>query len=70
MNDNSYSLAGWLSLVKRDDIAPICPYCKREIKSVAFSEMTGDLGKRFIYFCTDCKAVIGVSHRKGLTFGI
>jgi hypothetical protein len=55
---------------QKDDVKPICPHCRKEISSVWFRATKGDLGKRSLYFCPQCKAVLGVSHRKGLTFGI
>jgi glutaredoxin len=54
---------------QREQDKPVCPYCKREITVVCFREMKGDLGKRCLYFCPHCKAALGVSQRKGLTFG-
>ena len=51
------------------DITPVCPYCKYELRNVFYREMKGDLGKRCLYFCPECKSTLGVSHRKGLTFG-
>jgi len=54
---------------KNNDVSPICPHCKREITKVCYRELGGDLGKRCLYFCPTCKACLGVSHRKGLTFG-
>ena len=47
----------------------ICPHCKKEITRVAYREFKGDLGKRCLYFCAECQTCLGVSHRKGLTFG-
>jgi len=58
-----------LQFVKREEESPVCPHCKKEIKVVYFREMRGDLGKRCLYFCPACKAALGVSQRKGLTFG-
>lgn len=54
---------------QKEDVRPICPHCKKEITVVWFRVLKGDLGKRSLYFCPQCKAVLGVSHRKGLTFG-
>jgi len=54
---------------QRNDVAPICPHCKAELAKICYREMKGDLGKRSLYFCPNCKACLGVSHRKGLTFG-
>ena len=54
---------------RKDDISPVCPHCKREIIRIFYREMSGDLGKRCLYFCSECKGTLGVSHRKGLTFG-
>jgi hypothetical protein len=58
-----------IAFEKNNDVSPICPHCKREITKVCYTELSGDLGKRCLYFCPICKACLGVSHRKGLTFG-
>lgn len=58
-----------LMFEQREQDNPVCPHCKREISVVYFREMKGDLGKRCLYFCPNCKATLGVSQRKGLTFG-
>jgi len=55
---------------QREDLNPICPYCKKEIKEILYRELKGDLGKRCLYFCPECRAALGVSHRKGLTMGL
>ncbi|PKK81970.1 MAG: hypothetical protein CVT49_16140 [candidate division Zixibacteria bacterium HGW-Zixibacteria-1] len=54
---------------QKEDITPVCPHCKKEIEKVWFRELKGDLGKRCLYFCPKCRGTLGVSHRKGLTFG-
>ena len=54
---------------KRDDITPLCPHCKAEIKTVCFQEVASGLGKRYIYFCPACHCTLGVSHRKGFWMG-
>ena len=54
---------------QREDVKPSCPHCKKEINTVWYRDLKGDLGKRCLYFCPECKSVLGVSHRKGLTFG-
>jgi len=32
-------------------------------------ELESMLGKRYIYFCPNCRKVLGVSHRKGFWMG-
>jgi len=54
---------------QREDVAPVCPHCKKEIARVWYRELKCDLGKKCLYFCSECKGTLGVSHRKGLTFG-
>jgi len=58
-----------VSFIENRETLPVCPHCKKELKSVHFNMMKGDLGKRCLYFCPECRAVLGLSHRKGLTFG-
>jgi Zn-finger nucleic acid-binding protein len=55
---------------KKDDVTPLCPHCKKELSTVWYRELKGDLGKRCVYFCPKCKACLGVSQRKGLTMGL
>jgi uncharacterized protein YbaR (Trm112 family) len=50
-------------------VLPICPHCKAELQTVAYRELRGILGKRFIYFCPNCRSALGVSHRKGFWMG-
>ena len=54
---------------QKENENPKCPHCHKEINTVWFRDLKGDLGKRSLYFCPSCKSVLGVSHRKGLTFG-
>lgn len=58
-----------LAIEKKEDILPVCPHCKKELSKLWTREIKGDLGKRCVYFCPECKSCLGVSHRKGLTFG-
>ena len=53
---------------ERSDITPICPHCEHPV-SIYFREISGFLGKRYVYFCAMCKKVLGVSHRKGFFMG-
>ncbi|MCY3592612.1 MAG: hypothetical protein OXH32_13375 [Acidobacteria bacterium] len=53
---------------ERNDITPLCPHCEHPV-SVYFREISGILGKRYLYFCALCKKVLGVSHRKGFFMG-
>ncbi len=59
-----------IAFIQKEDVSPVCPHCKKEIQSIWFRELKGDLGKRCLYFCPECKASLGVSHRKGLTMGL
>ena len=53
----------------KDDICPVCPHCKAEIKEIWYQEIAGVFGKRYVYFCSGCRSVLGVSHRKGFWMG-
>jgi len=56
-----------LILQERQDIAPICPHCEKELDSVCLRHLESSiLSRRSIYFCPHCRKVLGVSHRKGL----
>ena len=58
-----------IELEQKTVIAPICPHCNVELRKIYFRELQGILGKRYIYFCSECKKVLGVSHRKGFFMG-
>jgi len=40
-----------ITFEKKEDAAPICPHCKKELAKVWFQQLKGNLGKRCIYFC-------------------
>jgi len=58
-----------IQIEEKNDQRPICPHCKTEVTHVWYQRLMGFLGKRYIYFCSNCKSVIGVSHRKGFWMG-
>jgi hypothetical protein len=49
--------------------APVCPHCEKEIQEIAARRVESNLEVRFLYHCTDCRKVLGVSHRKGFWMG-
>jgi uncharacterized protein YbaR (Trm112 family) len=60
-----------ITFEKKEDIMPVCPHCKKELAKVWYQQLKGDLGKRCIYFCPECKSSLGVSQRKGIApFGL
>ena len=54
---------------ERDDLEPTCPHCQKRLSRVFFQRMSGLLGRRYLYFCPECHACLGVSHRKGFWMG-
>ena len=51
------------------DVVPICPHCKSEVRKLWYQELRGYLGKRYVYYCPNCRSIVGVSHRKGFWMG-
>lgn len=49
--------------------APICPHCGKDIHEIAARRVESTLGVRFLYYCIECRKVLGVSHRKGFWMG-
>ena len=49
--------------------APVCPHCGKEIHEIAARQVESTLGVRYLYYCCDCRKVLGVSHRKGFWMG-
>ena len=58
-----------IELKEKNDAEPVCPHCSERLEELWFRELRGYLGKRYIYFCKECRKVLGVSHRKGLWMG-
>jgi uncharacterized protein with PIN domain len=58
-----------ISAEEKNDVNPVCPHCKEELAKVWFRRVRGVLGKRYVYFCPQCRACLGVSHRKGFWMG-
>jgi len=60
---------GAMLRLRQSDEIPICPHCNAPIEEMLFRELTSTLGRRFVYFCSRCRKVLGVSHRKGFWMG-
>jgi wobble nucleotide-excising tRNase len=52
-----------------EHIRPICPFCEKEITKVYAKRMETFFGVKFLYFCSLCKKILGVTHRKGFWMG-
>lgn len=55
--------------IKESSLQPICPFCNAELKMVYYQLISAFMGKRYIYFCSECRKVLGLSHRKGFWMG-
>jgi len=58
-----------IEIVESDTETPLCPHCEQRISSIVARRIRTTLGVRFLYFCSGCKKVLGVSHRKGFWMG-
>lgn len=60
-----------IELEAKDDgsVAPRCPHCNTDVRTIWYRKIRGTLGQRYVYFCSSCRAVLGVSHRKGFWMG-
>lgn len=59
------------SIKIREDFpdVPRCPHCGAEVRELAARRVESTFGVRFLYYCCDCRKVLGVSHRKGFWMG-
>ena len=48
---------------------PVCPFYEVQIAKIYFSEIKSYLGRRYVYYCSNCLKVLGISHRKGFWMG-
>ncbi len=58
-----------LALEEKNDVRPLCPHCAVSLDTLWFQELAGVFGKRYLYFCSHCSKVLGISHRKGFWMG-
>ena len=58
-----------ISIREDDSKVPVCPHCERELSEILARRLKSTLGVRYVYFCRDCRKVLGVSHRKGFWMG-
>ena len=58
-----------ITLTETESERPICQYCEKAITNILAKKISSSLGVRFIYFCSSCKKVLGISHRKGFWMG-
>ena len=58
-----------IEITERDDVTPVCPHCEHDLKHLHFQQVRGTFGRRYLYFCSNCRKVLGVSHRKGFWMG-
>ncbi len=58
-----------IELKQKDDVVPLCPHCSEPLHELWFRELQSSLGRRYVYLCSRCRKVLGVSHRKGFWMG-
>jgi hypothetical protein len=58
-----------IDVEERPDLEPICPHCGIEIRRVWSRVLASRFGRRYIYFCSGCSKVLGITHRKGFWMG-
>jgi hypothetical protein len=58
-----------LSVEEKNDVYPICPHCNIQLMRIWYRILQSTFGKRYIYFCPECRKVLGISHRKGFWMG-
>jgi len=58
-----------IEATQKNDVSPLCPHCSEPIQDLWFRDLRGIFGRRYLYFCSHCRKVLGVSHRKGFWMG-
>ena len=47
--------------VRRDDLAPLCPYCEAELAEIYMRKPRRfGVGRGLVFFCPHCRKVLGV----------
>ncbi len=58
-----------IEIVDDTNEMPLCPHCERTLTRILSRRIRTTLGVRYLYFCSECRKVLGVSHRKGFWMG-
>jgi hypothetical protein len=58
-----------IELKESPDEVPLCPHCEAPVKTMYFQLLSKWFGRRYVYFCSACKKVLSISHRKGFWMG-
>ncbi len=58
-----------LKIIESETENPICPFCEKELTELKARRIKSIFGVKFVYFCSFCRKVLGVSHRKGFWMG-
>lgn len=58
-----------IEVTQKNDVTPVCPHCSEEISELWYRDLPTTFGRRYLYFCANCRKVIGISHRKGNMMG-
>lgn len=54
------------TIVKRDDLRPICPHCESDLPEV-YSRVQGTAfvtGRSLVFFCPHCRKVLGFGQER------
>ena len=58
-----------IECIERIDVTPIGPHCSGQIEQASVRVLRSTFGRRYLYFCSLCRKVLGVTHRKGFWMG-
>jgi len=58
-----------MEIKEQYQITPLCPHCGAELREIWYRSLSALLGRRYVYFCSKCRKVLGLSHRKGFWMG-
>jgi YHS domain-containing protein len=58
-----------ITAIETSEVQPVCPHCEKEITSILVKLIESIFGKRYLYFCSECRKVLGITHRKGFWMG-
>lgn len=65
----SVSSSTMIRIDEKTNQTPLCPHCEADIERLLATKVESLLGVRYVYFCEQCRKVLGVSHRKGVMMG-
>jgi uncharacterized protein with PIN domain len=59
-----------LKLEETEELWPVCPHCEATLECLLYRRIRQAITSRRVYFCPECRKVVGVTHDGNPWLGI